>query len=222
MSENMSTNIELDSNNNNIFGVKHYKVKVIRKKENIFRYIVSVMSYALFIFLLLVGGTLLLYIADIKIRAMKGDYSAPIFNAYVVLSGSMLPEIEVKDIVVTKKIPESELEIGDIITFISPDPRFGGISITHRIIDEYYDESLGANTYRTKGDNNNVADSALVSNKNILGKVILKIPKLGYLQDILSSKGGLIIVVLIPCLAILSYDIMKLLKKAGQKAKIIK
>lgn len=217
----MSTNIELDSNNN-IFGVKHYKVKVVKKKENIFRYIVSVMSYAIFIFLMLLGGTLLLYIADIKIRAMKGDYSAPVFNAYVVLSGSMLPSIQIKDIVVTKKVAEEELEIGDIITFISPDPRFGGISVTHRIVDKYYDESSGSYSYRTRGDNNNVADSALVPNNNILGKVILKIPKLGYLQDILSSKGGLIIVVLIPCLVILSYDIMKLLKKAGQKTKLIK
>lgn len=217
----MSTNIELDSNNN-IFGVKHYKVKVVKKKENIFRYIVSVMSYAIFIFLMLLGGTLLLYIADIKIRAMKGDYTAPVFNAYVVLSGSMLPSIQIKDIVVTKKVAEEELEIGDIITFISPDSRFGGISITHRIVDKYYDESSGSYSYRTRGDNNNVADSALVPNNNILGKVILKIPKLGYLQDILSSKGGLIIVVLIPCLVILSYDIMKLLKKAGQKTKLIK
>lgn len=217
----MSTNIELDSNNN-IFGVKHYKVKVVKKKENIFRYIVSVMSYAIFIFLMLLGGTLLLYIADIKIRAMKGDYTAPVFNAYVVLSGSMLPSIQIKDIVVTKKVAEEELEIGDIITFISPDPRFGGISVTHRIIDKYYDESSGSYSYRTQGDNNNVADSALVPNNNILGKVILKIPKLGYLQDILSSKGGLIIVVLIPCLVILSYDIMKLLKKVGQKTKLIK
>ena len=217
----MPTNIVLDGNNN-LFGVKHYKVKVIKKKENIFRYIVSVMSYALFIFLLLIGGTLLLYIDDIKIRAMKGDYSAPVFNAYVVMSGSMLPTIQVKDIVVTKKVPEEKLEVGDIITFISPDTRFGGISVTHRIIEKYYDESIGSYSYRTQGDNNNVADSVLVPNKNILGKVILKVPKLGYLQDILSSKGGLIIVVLIPCLVILSYDIMKLLKKAGQKTKLIK
>ena len=218
----MSTNLEINSNSiNNIFGVKHYNVKVIKKKEKPLKYIISVMSYALFIFLLLIGGTLLLYIADIKIRAMKGDYSPPDFNAYVVMSGSMLPTIKVKDIVVTKKVPQEELEVGDIITFISPDTRFGGISVTHRIIDKYYDESIGSYSYRTQGDNNNISDSALVPNTNILGKVILKIPKLGYLQDILSSKGGLIILVLIPCLTILSYDIMKILKKAGQKTKLI-
>lgn len=218
----MSANMELETSINNIFGVKHYNVKIIRKKDKPIKYIVSVMSYALFIFLLLVGGTLLLYIGDIKIRAAKGDYTAPVFNAYVVLSGSMLPTIQIKDIVVTKKVPEEELKKDDIITFISPDERFGGISITHRIVEKYYDEALGSYTFRTKGDNNNVADSALVPNSNVLGKVILKIPKLGYIQDVLASKGGLIVFVLIPCLVILSYDIMKMFKKAGQKTKLIK
>ena len=194
----------------------------MREKDNIFRYIVSVISYAIFIFLMLIGGMLLLYIADIKIRAAKGDYSAPMFNAYVVLSGSMVPNIMIKDVVVTKKIPEEELEVGDIITFISPDQRFGGISVTHRIIDKIYDEEAGVYKYRTQGDANNVADSVPVPNANILGKVILKIPKLGYIQDILSSKGGLIILVLLPCLVILSYDIMKILKRVGRKTKLIK
>ena len=218
----MSSSLEIEKSFNDIFGVKHYNVKVLKKKENALKFIVSVMSYALFIWLLLIGGTLLLYVADIKIRAAKGDYTAPVFNAYVVLSGSMLPEIKIKDIVVTKKVSEDDLEIGDIVTFVSPDDRYGGISITHRIIDKYYDESIGSYTYRTKGDANNVADKSLVPSENILGRVILKIPKLGYLQDILASKGGLIIVVLIPCLVILSYDIMKILKKLGQRAKLIK
>jgi len=218
----MSSNLQIQNSFNDIFGVKHYNVKIIKKKENIFKFTVSVLSYALFIWLMLIGGTLLLYIADIKIRASKGDYSAPVFNAYVVLSGSMLPTIGIKDIVVTKKIPAEELEVDDIITFIAPDSRFGGISITHRIIDKYYDDSLGTYSYRTQGDNNNVADSTLVPNDNVLGKVILKIPKLGFLQDLLASKGGLIFVVLIPSLAILSYDIMKIFKKVGTKTKLIK
>ena len=218
----MDASISMNNQFNNVFGVKHYKVKIIREKENVFRYIVSVISYAIFIFLMLLGGTLLLYVADIKLRAAKGDYSAPMFNAYVVLSGSMLPTIKIKDVVVTKKIAEEKLEIGDIITFISPDQRFGGISVTHRIIDKVYDETDGIYKYRTQGDNNNIADSIPVPNANILGKVILRIPKLGYIQDILSSKGGLIILVLIPCLAILSYDIMKIFKRIGKKSKLIK
>ena len=213
MAEKPEMTVEYD----NKFGVKHYK-----EKENLLKYIVSVLSYAVFIWLLLIGGTLLLYVADIKIRAMKGDNSPPVFNAYVVMSGSMLPQIKIKDIVVTKRVPEERLKVEDIITFISPDERLGGITITHRIKEKFYDDSIKGFYYRTKGDNNNIADPALVPYDNILGKVILKIPKLGYLQDILASKGTVIIVIIIPCLVIFSYDIMKGLKSLGKKTKLIK
>ena len=144
MAEKPEMTVEYD----NKFGVKHYKVKVIKKKENLFKYIVSVLSYAVFIWLLLIGGTLLLYVADIKIRAMKGDNSPPVFNAYVVMSGSMLPQIKIKDIVVTKRVPEERLKVEDVITFISPDERLGGITITHRIKEKFYDDSIKGFYYR--------------------------------------------------------------------------
>lgn len=218
----MEQNREILVGSDNRFDVKHYKVKIIKKKENIFQYLVGVISYAIFIWLLLIGGTLLLYVADIKIRALKGDNNPPVFNAYVVMSGSMLPSIKVKDIVVTKKIPEDRIKVEDVITFISPDERFSGITITHRVIEKYFDSSINGYYFKTKGDANNVADDALVPYDNILGKVILKVPKLGYLQDLLASKGALLVVVIIPCLAIFSYDIMKMFKNVGKKTKIIK
>ena len=193
----MATNLQIEDSFNNIFGVKHYSVKVLKKKENIFKFIVSVLAYALFIWLLLIGGTLLLYVADIKIRAAKGDYSAPAFNAYVVLSGSMLPEIAIKDIVVTKKVPAEELEVGDIITFIAPDSRYGGISITHRILDKYYDESIGSYTYRTKGDNNNISDRTYVKFDDIEGKLVQKVSNVGNIVLLLKNKVVIIIVLLI-------------------------
>lgn len=218
----MEQNREILVGSDNRFDVKHYKVKIIKHKEGVFRYIVGVLSYALFIWLLLIGGTLLLYVADIKIRALKGDNTPPVFNAYVVMSGSMLPSIKIKDIVVTKKIPEEKINVEDVITFISADERFSGITITHRVIEKYYDSTINGYYFKTKGDNNNVSDDALVPYDNILGKVILKVPKLGYLQDLLASKGVLLVVVIIPCLVIFSYDIMKMFKGLGKKTKIIK
>ena len=69
-----STSLEI---NNNYFGVRHYKVHVVKEKIKPIRFITSVISYALFIWLLLIGLTLLVYVADIKIRAAKGDNSPP-------------------------------------------------------------------------------------------------------------------------------------------------
>lgn len=205
--------------NNNYFGVRHYKVKIVKEKIKPLKFISSVISYALFIWLLLIGCTLLVYIADIKIRAMKGDNTPPKYNAYVVLTGSMLPEIQVKDVVITKKRDPKDLKQGDIITFLSSDTRLSGIIVTHRIKNVFYDSTTGKYNFQTQGDNNNVEDFALVQDYNVIGEVIFKIPKLGYVQDLLASRGVLIIVVLIPCLAVLSYDIVKLGKNIGKKRK---
>lgn len=205
--------------NSNYFGVRHYKVNVVKEKIKPLKFISSVISYALFIWLLLIGLTLLVYVADIKIRAMKGDYTPPAYNAYVVLTGSMVPEIMPKDVVVTKKRTAEELEVGDIVTFLSSDSRLSGVIVTHRIKNKYYDSTTGKYTFQTKGDANNTVDFALAEEHNIIGEVIFKIPKVGYVQELLASKGGLIIFILIPCLAVLSYDIVKIIKRMGKKAK---
>ena len=205
--------------NNNYFGVRHYKVHVTKEKIKPLRFITSVISYAIFIWLLLIGLTLLVYIADIKIRAAKGDNTPPKYNAYVVLTGSMIPEIMPKDVVITKKRDAKELEVNDIITFVSSDPRLSNIIVTHRIKNKYYDSTTGKYTFQTKGDNNNVEDFTLAQEQNVIGEVIYKIPKLGYIQELLATKGGLIIIILIPCLTILSYDIVKLCKRIATKKK---
>ncbi len=205
------------TDNLNFDNIQHFDVKIVKKKEPLIKIILGVISYAIFILLLLIGITLLIYVADIKIRESKGDFSPPTYNAYVVLTGSMLPEIQVYDVVLTKKTDAENLQEGDVITFASSDPRFQGTRITHRIIKKNYDAEQKKYTFQTKGDNNNVADSALVDANNIYGKVILKIPKLGYLQQFLATDGGWIIVILIPCLAVISYDIVKLAKGLKRK-----
>lgn len=214
--DNNPNNVE---SNKNYFGVRHYKVKIVKERIKPLKFISSVISYAIFIWLLLIGGTLLVYVADIKLRAAKGDFTPPKYNAYVVLTGSMLPEIQIKDVVITKKYNPQDLEVGDIITFISSDQRLNRAIVTHRIRNKYYDSTTNTYTFQSKGDNNNVEDTALVESKNIIGKVIYKIPKLGYIQQILATRGGLIIIILIPSLAVLSYDIVKLIKNTGKKVK---
>lgn len=214
----------MNTNNNknidkNYFGVRHYNVKIVKEKISPIRFIINVISYAIFMWLILIGITLLIYIADTKIRAAKGDFTPPKFNAYVVLTGSMLPEIEPKDVVVTKKIEGKDLKVGDIITFIPSDSRISNIIVTHRILNKYYDATTNKYTYQTKGDANNTPDFTLAEDSNVIGKVIFKIPKVGYIQELLATRGGLIIVVLIPALVILSYDIMRLGKNIARGKK---
>lgn len=214
----MNTN-ENKKINKNYFGVRHYNVKIVKEKLSPIRFIINVISYAIFMWLILIGITLLIYIADTKIRAAKGDFTPPKYNAYVVLTGSMVPEIDPRDVVVTKKIEGKDLKAGDIITFIPSDSRISNIIVTHRILNKYYDAVTNKYTYQTKGDANNTPDFTLAEDSNVIGKVIFKIPKVGYIQSILATRGGLIIIVLIPALVILSYDIMKLGKNIARGKK---
>ncbi len=212
-------NIHTNNQKIDLSNVPHYDVKIQKKKPKKMKMILGVLSYAIFIWLLLIGIALLIYVGNVKIKEMKGDYTPPKYNAYVVLTGSMLPKIKVEDVVVTKKIEAKDLKEGDIITFASSDERYAGTIITHRIKKKYYDSTTGKYTFQSQGDNNNVADNALVEEDNIYGKVILKIPKLGYLQLFLASKGGWILVILIPCAVVVSFDIVKLFKMMAQKRK---
>jgi len=92
----------------------------------------------------------------------------------VVMSESMVPTINVGDILIVRGVPPEEVEIGDIIVFTPP--WFSGESIVHRVIDKF--EINGTLFFVTKGDNNPVAD--LPTNSSYLvGVVIAIIPKLG-------------------------------------------
>ena len=91
----------------------------------------------------------------------------------------------------------SKLKENDIITFLSSDSRLSGIIVTHRIKEVFPDPTTGKYSFRTKGDANNAEDFALAEDYNIIGEVIFKIPKVGYIQEILATKGGLIIFIFI-------------------------
>ena len=147
--------------NYNYFGVRHYKVNVVKEKIKPLKFISNVISYTIFIWLLLIGLVFLVYVADIKIRALKGDFTPPTYNAYVVLTGSMLPEIDPMDVVITKRREAKDLEVGDIITFLSSDSRLSGDIVTHRIKNKYFDSTTGKYSFQTKGDANNTEELSL-------------------------------------------------------------
>ena len=63
-------------------------------------------------------------------------------------------------------------------------------------------------------------DTAPAEFDNVIGKVILRIPKLGKVQEFLSKKGGWLIAIIIPALFIIISDILKIFKLVGVKNKI--
>ena len=105
--------------------------------------------------------------------------------------------IKAGDMVVTKKTNVDKLAVGDIIMF-----KNNQSAIIHRIVG--YNEAT--NTFTTKGDANNTEDLDPVQKKNIIGKYMLRVPKVGDLILFSRTPLGMLICIGIPILMLLGYD----------------
>lgn len=97
-----------------------------------------------------------------------GWYLMQYFCAYVVLSGSMEPEIPTGSVVVVDG-RKKEWNPGEVITY-----RRGNMVVTHRIVEK------SEEGYRTKGDVNAEEDAGIVPEKQVIGNVIAVLPWIGF------------------------------------------
>lgn len=164
------------------------KENILKRKsrnEKIKRIIVTV------VYVILIP--LLCYNISLIIQAVVNPNETPSFfgiKTYVIVSGSMEPELEIGDMIVVKNIDTSELEVGDIISF-----RQGQSIVTHRI--SRIIENDGEIEFVTKGDNNNAEDSGTISEDLVEGKVVSVIPIIGKVSVLLQNKIVIITVILI-------------------------
>jgi len=137
-----------------------------------------------------------------------------------VLSGSMEPAIKMGSVVLVKPLSTSsgqaDYRIGDVITF-------GEISkiktpTTHRIYEIKVQGSQPV--YITKGDANNAPDIREITQKDIVGKVLLSIPYLGYAVDAAKKPLGFALIIIVPAVLIIFGEVKKIveeIKKNGKK-----
>jgi signal peptidase len=190
---------------------------ILKKIGDIFHFVLKTILYAVFVFLLFLGFAMLTYVYGIIKNAKSGVYEAPLYSAYIIVSPSMKPTINVEDAIIVQRKAASKLKVKDIITFNAQDSSASGITITHRIVAIVKDKN-GKLLFRTKGDNNNVEDSALVKPENIVGKVLLRIPLIGYIQYFIANSYGWLILIVMPCLIIVIYDIVRAFEKIEKSA----
>lgn len=127
-----------------------------------------------------------------------------------VLSGSMEPAYPVGSMVYVGKTDAADIQVGDVITFYMA----GDTLITHRVVSK--DEEAGG--FTTKGDANNTEDGGLVPYDKVVGRVLLRIPYLGYVSSYLSSRSGNIIVITL-IIVTLIFSFLPGLFKEGDKGK---
>ena len=96
----------------------------------------------------------------ISLKVLNKEYSNVLgVSIFEIVSGSMEPTLNVKDLIVVKKT--SNISKNDIITYID-----GKDFITHRVI------KIEGNTLTTKGDSNNSDDVRINKSKVIVSIVV--------------------------------------------------
>ncbi len=203
---------------NSSFGKFYYS-----KLKTPLKFISSILSWTIFAILIIVSIFLAYYFIASQIYSSKGAGYEPAISLYTIISPSMVPNINVYDVVIVNKVNSPEdIEKGDIISYNSSDFREGEvISVTHRVVDIVVDDN-GEYSYITKGDNNFTRDPVAVKYNAIMGEVALKIPRLGEVQFFLASKTGWLLVVIIPALIVIIKSLVRILKIAELGKKIPK
>ncbi len=185
--------------------------------KEIFKLISTIISWTVFVLLLICAAFLLYYFIATKVYVAKGTGYEPKFSLYTIVSPSMVPNINVYDVVIDVKLEKPEdVKINDVITFNSSIPGVEGGTITHRVIAISKDKE-GNYYYKTKGDNNLVDDGVDVSFNSIVGKVALRIPGLGKVQSFMASSMGWLMFILVPALYIIIKDILRIIKNKNEE-----
>ena len=181
----------------------------MKKNKKVWNIVSNILTKMLIAFLVLIIIFLLFYVITNTIAKQKG--TTPLVGLYTIVSPSMEPYIKKYDVIIDFKVKqESDLKVGDIITFYSDSIDTNGYTVTHRI--NKILELEGKKYYITKGDNNQSVDDGVIPFENIVGKMYVKIPQFGRIQFLVSSKFGWIVIILIPALGIIIMDSFKLFK----------
>lgn len=130
-------------------------------------------------------------------KALTNNPAPQVFGVtpFIVLSGSMEPTIMPGDLVIIRAQNIDKYKAGDVATYLEDSAAY-----THRIIAEE------GGMFVFKGDNNNVADDKVASSQ-LMGKVILRIPKIGLAILFLKTPLGMFTLLLLFLLIIYGEEI---------------
>ena len=158
---------------------------------------------------------ILVFNCILLVKGMINADEVPSVGKYIPLiveSPSMEETIMTGDLIISKKVAEDEVKVGDVITFF--DPATNGQSVvTHRIIEAVYEDGVFMG-YKTQGDNNETPELDLVVYDDIIGVwTETRIPTLGSILLFTQKPLGLIICIFIPIACFVAVELLTRYKK---------
>jgi signal peptidase len=129
------------------------------------------------------------------------------FTPLIVETGSMSPTFDAGDLILIRSCDPASLQEGDVITFHTIINNEYALN-THRIESILADN--GVRSYVTKGDNNEISDTHVIADGDIVGKYVTRVPYMGKVMELLSSSMGFLIIIVLPMILFFIYQVYHL------------
>jgi signal peptidase len=138
-------------------------------------------------------------------------YISPDYDMYLVRSESMVPAINMGDLIITGPVP-GKIDPGTVVTYVR-----GKDLVTHRVI------SIQDGKLTTKGDAVEDPDVAPVTMSQLKGVYLFRVPAMGFVANFLKTPLGWVLIVIIPVILLLAFifwEIANEIRKMHKKRRL--
>lgn len=169
-----------------------------------------------------ITSTLIIIVISIIFIQRVSDNKVTLFgySMFTIVSESMVPKYEIRDMVIAKKVVAEDIKIGDDVVYLGEESNLNGKIVTHQVIKKEYKN--GKYIFQTKGLANEVEDPEIEYDQ-ILGKVLKKSTLLSLLSHVVNNVYGFYFIIFVPFAILLFFEIndimkeKKLIKEAKEK-----
>lgn len=183
-------------------------LKKLRKNKavKIIGNILYVLSFILVVLILLV----------VLIQRFSGNNIAlGGIRVFFVASGSMLPEYEVGDILISMETDPEDINVGDDVTYLGNEGDIKGKVVTHEVIERRQNEN-GEYIFVTKGTANTIADPEITEDQ-VYGKVVYRAVLLSAICKILQNIYGFYFLIIVPLAIIIAKILFNFIISRAEK-----
>jgi signal peptidase I len=141
------------------------------------------------------------------------------YQRYVITGASMTGSIDKGSLLFSKKVPQSELKVGDVVTYQPPKGMGPQELVTHRVVAIEH-SATGSLVFQTKGDANKTADPwTFTPDQREQARAATHIPYVGYAFSALGDQTLRILLLAFPAILIALLMMARVWREAGDEVR---
>lgn len=136
------------------------------------------------------------------------------YSVFTIITESMVPKYQVGDMLLSKKIPTSEIKVGDDVVYMGKSGTFEGKIVTHRVVK--IEKKGNELEFHTKGIANTIEDP-VVSENQIYGVVTTKLSILSLLSKLVNNIYGFYFIIFVPFAVMIFLEVIDIIHEKEKK-----